>query len=113
MKMKNRYRVSAGRIRSLQDLGLEKAKLEMELFKSEDTIKRNYHDLVHRLTFRNLAGTIVDEVATGTSTLSRAISLGKSFLEKRKKRKKEKARMEEMRVASHDPVSEKENPPAA
>jgi len=113
MKTKNRYRIKTGRIRSLQDLELEKAKLEMELFKSEDTIKRNYHDLLHRLTFRNLAGTIVDEVATGTSTLSRAISLGKSFLEKRKKKKREKARTEELKNASDQPVPEKENPPAA
>jgi hypothetical protein len=110
MKMKNRYRVPAGRIRSLQDLELEKARLEIELYRSEETIKKSYHDLVHRLTFRNLAGTIVDEVATGTSTLSRAISLGKSFLEKRKKKKKEKARMEEMNPPARQESPNQENP---
>jgi hypothetical protein len=84
MKMKSRYRVSSGRIRSLQDLELEKAKMEIELFKSEESIKGSYRQLVHKLTFRNLAGTLVDEISTGTTTLSRALAIGKSFREKRK-----------------------------
>jgi hypothetical protein len=96
MKMKSRYRVSSGRIRSLQDLELEKAKMEIELFKSEESIKGSYRQLVHKLTFRNLAGTLVDEISTGTTTLSRALSIGKSFLEKRKKKKREKAEKQEL-----------------
>jgi hypothetical protein len=99
MKRMNKYRSSVHKVRTLHDLELEKAKMEMELFKSEETIKSSYRQLLQRLTFRNLAGTLVDEVSTGT--LARAISIGKSFLEKRKKKKREKALKQEM-VAPSD-----------
>ncbi|MEI6455855.1 MAG: hypothetical protein WCO93_06165 [bacterium] len=108
--MKNRYRVSSGRIRSLQDLELEKAKMEIELLKSEESIKFSYRQLVHKLTFRNLAGTLVDEISKGTSTLSSAISLGKSFLEKRKKKKREKAMYQEMTTPVDKTTLNQENP---
>jgi len=102
---KNSYRLSSKRIRSLHDLELEKAKLEVEILKSEETIRSSYRHLIHRLTFRNLAGTLTDEIAARTSVLSKVISVGKSFLEKRKKKKKEKVRREESAI-KHEETKE-------
>lgn len=97
MNRKTNFRLSSKRIKSLYDLELEKAKLEVEILKSEETIRSDYRRLIHRLTFRNLAGTLVEEISSRTSVLATAISVGKSFLEKRKKKKKakEKAKMDE------------------
>jgi len=42
MKSKTNYRLSSKRIRSLHDLELEKAKLEVEILKSEESIRSGY-----------------------------------------------------------------------
>jgi|GEM_PF-491394 len=90
MKWNNSSRISLKRIRSLRDLELEKAKLQVEIMKSEEKIRSNYRHLIRRLTIRNLLGAVTDEMTTGTSVLSKAISFGRSFFEKRKKKKKKK-----------------------
>jgi len=56
------------------------------------------------LTFRNLAGSLVEELSSRTSVLATAISVGKSFLEKRKKKKKakEKAKTEEVAIKNEE-----------
>jgi len=104
MKSKTNYRLSSKRIRSLHDLELEKAKLEVEILKSEESIRSGYRQVLHRLTFRNLAGSLVEELSSRTSVLATAISVGKSFLEKRKKKKKakEKAKTEEVAIKNEE-----------
>jgi len=97
MKSKTSYRLSSKRIRSLHDIELEKAKLEVEILKSEDKLRSSSRHLIYKLTFRNLTHTLIKEISTSPSFLFKAVSVGKSLLEKRKKKKKEKekTKMEE------------------
>jgi hypothetical protein len=91
MKTSSRYHVKTGKIRSLEDIAAEKARLKFEIRLKEEHIRTNYHHIMEAFTFRSLATNLVTEISSsGPSVLSKAISIGKSFLEKRKKKKKEK-----------------------
>lgn len=87
MKKSKRYMVHAGRIHSLQDLGMEKMRIRMEIMKTEERIHSGYRDILHAFTFKNLAHTVIDEFSTTSSVLSKAFSFGKSFISGDKKKK--------------------------
>ena len=92
MNNKIQYRVRT--IRSLHDLQMEKKRIQMEMIRSEEAIKRNYNNLVEALTFRNIVKTIANEIALTSSAFSTAFSAGKIILgvfKKNKKKKKEDA----------------------
>jgi len=84
------YKVRLNRIKSLSDLLREKERLQTEIDRREEGIKNNYQNLVHLLSFRNLMGTLIDEVSTTATVMGKLFSLGKDFLAKRKKHKKDK-----------------------
>jgi len=90
MRTSDPYRVRVNHIHSLSDLKREKEKLQMEIVRREEGIKYNYQNLVHLLSFRNILGTLIDEVGTTTTIVGKLFSLGKDFLAKRKKKKKAK-----------------------
>jgi hypothetical protein len=81
MKASKRYLVKTENIHSLKDLELEKQRLRLEILKTETAIQSNYRNITQALTFKNIA---------------KAVSFGKLFLEKRKKKKHDKLK------AAHD-----------
>ncbi len=91
MKSNNSNRLPLKRIRSLRDIELAKAKLDVEIMRTEESIRSGYRHLINRLTFRNMTSSLIQEFSTRSDLISKAISAGKSLFEKRKKKKKEKA----------------------
>jgi len=79
----------------MADLQREKERLQSEIDRREEGIKANYQNLVHLLSFRNLFGTLVDEISTTTTVIGKLVSMGKDFLAKRKKKKKAKHEQQE------------------
>ena len=90
MRTNEPFKVRLNHINSLSDLQREKERLQNEISRREEGIKNNYQNLVHLLSFRNLVGTLIDEVSTTNTVIGRIFSLGKDFLAKRKKHKKDK-----------------------
>jgi len=86
--MKNRSH-TLGKISSLEDLRLEKARLQMEILKKENQIQADYKHLLDRLTFRNVIRNIKDDIAMTTDVTSKVISVGKKIFGKNKKKKKD------------------------
>jgi hypothetical protein len=86
--MKNRPAYKIGKIRSLQDLKLEKARMENDILKKENQIQSEYKQMVERLTFRNLIRNIKDDITLTTNISSKVISVGKKLFSRKKKKKK-------------------------
>lgn len=90
MRTNEPFKVRLNHINSLSDLQREKERLQNEISHREEGIKNNYQNLVHLLSFRNLMGTLIDEVSTTATVMGKFLSFGKEFLAKRKKHKKDK-----------------------
>ncbi|MEI7981834.1 MAG: hypothetical protein WCI71_09275 [Bacteroidota bacterium] len=90
MKTSKHYKIKTGRIHSLEDITAEKARLKLEIRLLEDHIQHNYRQILDVFTLRNIASTLITEFTATSTVVSKAFSLGKSFLERRKKKKKEK-----------------------
>jgi hypothetical protein len=90
MKTTKRYLVNPTKIHSLQDLSMEKQRLRYEILKTEENIHSGYRDLVHALTFKNIALSVVSDISASSSLLTKAIAIGKSFMSKRKKKKNDR-----------------------
>jgi hypothetical protein len=85
----NIQRGTTGRIRTLHQLQLEKARLKTELVRSEDKIKSNYKAILTAFALKNILSTVGE--LTGTpSFISQFVSLGLNWLATRKKKKKKK-----------------------
>ena len=100
MKTIKKYKIKADRIDSLEALEHEKIRLRMEILKKEESIKYNYRHLVDALTFRNLTSTIISDLSTTSTVVSKAFSFGKSFFDKRKKKKRERHAAEDEKVST-------------
>ena len=87
MSKTKRYLVKPEKIHSLKDLDLEKQRLRLEIMKTEQNIHAGYRDILHALTFKNIATTMISDISASSSVLTKAFSIGKSLLEKRKKKK--------------------------
>lgn len=85
--MKNKSH-TIGKIRSLEDLKLEKARLEMDILKKENQIQSDYRQILDKLTFRNVIRNIKEDVALTTNVTSKVISVGKKLFGRKKKKKK-------------------------
>lgn len=92
MKTSKRYQVNPDKIHSLNDLRMEKLRLRMEIMKTEESIHAGYRDIIEALSFKNIAATVVNDVAASSTVLTKAFEFGKSFLAKRKKKKHDKQR---------------------
>lgn len=90
MKTNKRYQVKTDRIHSLEDIKAEKVRLKFEIRLKEEHIQSNYRHILDAFTLRNLATTLVTELSATSSIVSKVFLLGKSILERRKKKKKEK-----------------------
>lgn len=90
MKTSKRYIVQPGKIHSLEDLRLEKMRLRLEILKTEGNIHEGYREILHALSFKNLAATVINDVSASSTMVARAFSFGKSLMEKRKKKKHDK-----------------------
>jgi hypothetical protein len=88
--MKNRTSYKIHKIRSLHDLELEKARLKLESLKVEEQIKGNYRNLIGILSIRGLVQLFTSEISLTKSAVSAAFSVGKTIVEKFRKRKKNK-----------------------
>ena len=88
MKPTKRYLVNPDKIHSLKDIELEKQRLRLEILKTEVNINQSYHDVVHAFSLRNIATSVVNEISTTSNVIGKAFSIGKAFIEKRKKKKK-------------------------
>ena len=82
--------VKPEKIKSMQDLSMEKQRLQIEIMKTEANIHNGYRDILQALTFKNIAGNIINDMATRSSMLTRAFAIGKSLISKRKKKKHDK-----------------------
>lgn len=88
MKPSNRYRVKPAKIHSLKDIEIEKQRLRLEISRTEASIQNEYHGILNALTFKNIAATTVNRIATTSSVISKAIMFGRKIMEHRKKKKK-------------------------
>ena len=104
MRTSEPYKVRVNHINSLSDLERAKERLQTEITRREEGIKYNYQNLVRLLSFRNLMGTLIDDVSTTTTVVGKLFTFGKDFLAKRKKKKKEKHGLH----PQHDPLTEKQ-----
>lgn len=86
--MKNRSTHSIGKIKSLEDLKLEKARLEMDILKKQNQIQSDYQQILDRLTLRNVFLRLKEDIALTTNITSKVISVGKKLFGKKKKKKK-------------------------
>jgi hypothetical protein len=86
--MKNRPARTIGKISSLEDLRLEKARLQMDILKKENQIHSDYQQILNKLTLRHLFRTIREDVAITSNVTSKLISFGKKILARKKKKKK-------------------------
>ena len=90
MKTNKPRRSSIREIHSMHDLQLEKARLNIELLKTEDKIKSNYRHILSAFSLRNIFTTVTTELTNSNSILAKAVTIGKNWLGRRKKKKKEK-----------------------
>ena len=74
----------------MQELQLEKARLKLELLKTEGKIKANYRYILSAFSLRNIFSTVTTELIHPSSIATSAITLVKNWLSKRKKKRKEK-----------------------
>jgi hypothetical protein len=89
--MTNRYKIKPSRIKSLDDLQLEKSKVKLEIMKKSENIRADYRNILNALTFKNIAANIAEDITLQSAVLSKAFSFGKSlFQRKRKKREQER-----------------------
>lgn len=88
MSNRTQYRVHS--VRSLHELQMEKKRIQMEVIKCEEGIKRNYGNLIEAFTFRNIVRYIANEIMVTSSVFSGALSAGKIIFGAFKKKKKKK-----------------------
>ena len=85
----NKFRRSTIReIHSMHGLQLEKARVKMELMRSEDNIKTSFRRILSVFSLRNIFSTVTTELTSKSWILSKAFTLGNNWLSKRKKKKK-------------------------
>ena len=86
---KNNPSYTVGKIKSLEDLKLEKARLELEILRTEDQIKGNYRHILEALTLRNIFHAISNDISAYSNAISKVYELGKNIFGRKKKKKKD------------------------
>jgi len=89
MKTNKVWRSTVRKIHSMHELQMEKARLKMELVKTEGEIKANYRHILSAFSLRNIFSTVTTELTSSSSVMAKAFTLGKNWLSRRKKKKKE------------------------
>jgi hypothetical protein len=88
MKTNKIQRSTIRKIHSMHELQLEQARLKLELVRTEDKIKANYRHILSAFSLRNIFSTVTTELSSTSSVISKAFTLGKNLLARRKKKKK-------------------------
>jgi hypothetical protein len=88
MKKINIPRSTIRKINSMNELKLEKARLKLELLKTEDKIEANFRHIRSAFSFRNIFSTATTDLINPSSILMKVFTLGKNWLGRRKKKKK-------------------------
>ena len=91
MKMKN-YDSGIRKLGSLHELKTEKARLSMEVQKTQEGISSDYRNILREFTFSSIIGTVVEQITLKTSALSNAFDALKSLISKFRSKKKKKIR---------------------
>ncbi|MCX6251047.1 MAG: hypothetical protein NTX61_09860 [Bacteroidetes bacterium] len=86
-KIKNNPHRKIGKINSLQDLKLEKARLELDIVRTEEKIRSNYRNILDIFTFRNLFHLVTQDIYLTSNVITKLISVGKNLLRKKGKKK--------------------------
>jgi hypothetical protein len=73
----------------MHELQQEKNRLQLELVKKEAEIKANYRHILSAFSLRNIFTTVTTELSNPSSITAKVITLGKNWLSRRKKKKKE------------------------
>jgi hypothetical protein len=89
MKKINKTRSNFRRVHSMQELHLEKVRLEMEEVIAKERIKGNVREIREAFALRNIITTVVSELSIKTSVLSNVVSAARGLFKKRKKKRKE------------------------
>jgi hypothetical protein len=92
--MNKHYHVKSSRVKTLKDLETEKARLRLEIVKQEETIRSDYRRILDSFTLRSLTSNILEDASLQSKLVVKAIKFGKSYIEKRRKRKLEKQRIQ-------------------
>jgi hypothetical protein len=87
--MNNRSTIKTSKIRSLEDLRLEKTKVRNEILKKEGDIRSDYKNILDLLTFRNIVSNLADSITVQSAVVSQVLSFGKALFARKKKKKKE------------------------
>ena len=74
----------------MHELELEKARLKLDLVKSEEKIKDNYRQIRSAFSLKNIFSTVTTEITSPSSILMKVFTLGKNWFGRRKKKKKQK-----------------------
>ena len=67
--------VKSEKIRSLDDIRLEKLKLRLEIMKTEESIHSGYRDILQALSFKNIATTMINDVSASFTIWSKGFDL--------------------------------------
>jgi len=94
MKTSNRYHVKPEKIRSLKDLELERQRLRLEILKTEEHIHRDYRRILDAFTLKNIASSVLGDLAHNATFAGKAFAFGKAIMSKRKKKKKNQSESE-------------------
>jgi hypothetical protein len=87
--MGNRYRIKPSRIKSLEDLHLEKSRVKLEIMKKAEEIRSDYRNMLNVLTFKSIISTVAENFTFQSAALSKVVSIGRSIFSGRRKKKRE------------------------
>jgi len=85
--MKNNPHRKIGKIKSLQDLQLEKARLELDIVKAEEKIRSNYRNILGMFTLHNLFHIVTHDINLTSNIFSKLYATGKNIFRKKGKKK--------------------------
>jgi hypothetical protein len=105
MKTNKVQRSKIREIHSMHELQLEKARLQLELVRTEDKIKGNYRHILSAFSLRNIFTTVTD-LTSPTSIVTKAFTLGKNWLSRRNKKRKEAKTKEKAAEAKDDEMAD-------
>jgi hypothetical protein len=71
----------------MHDLQLERARLKMELVKSEEKVKSSYRRLLSAFSLRNIFSTVTTEFGGASGVIGKVVSLGQNWFSRRKKKR--------------------------
>ncbi|MCX6248153.1 MAG: hypothetical protein NTW10_10485 [Bacteroidetes bacterium] len=106
MKTNKDQRIRIREIHSMHELQMERARLELELVKTEDKIKASYKNILYAFSLGNLLSTVTTEFASSSSILAKTVNLGMNWLSRRKKKKKKKQEKQQQQQQQSQPHQE-------